>query len=182
MGLDMHLYKKTYVQNWEHQTPEQRHTISVKLGDNVREDIKPDRIAYIVEQVAYWRKFNALHNWIVDNCAEGIDECQEIYVSNDTMTELLDNLKRAKKELDRAGMKKATIQTGWDNNGDTFAEIDVYDCEDEIKEILPPASGFFFGSTQIDEYYKSEVERTIEIIDTLLREDAEGDFYYQASW
>jgi len=31
MGLDMYLYKKTYVQNWEHQTPEQRHTISVKF-------------------------------------------------------------------------------------------------------------------------------------------------------
>jgi hypothetical protein len=45
MGLDMYLYKKTYVQNWEHQTPEQRHTISVKLGDNAREDIKPHRIA-----------------------------------------------------------------------------------------------------------------------------------------
>jgi len=182
MGLDMTMYKKTYVQNWEHQKPEQKHTIIVKLGGNVREDIKPERIAYITEVVAYWRKFNALHNWIVDNCAEGRDECQEIYISQNDMENLLNALKEAKNVLDRASMKKATIQTGWDTNGDTFTDIDVYDCEDEIKEILPPASGFFFGSTQIDEYYKSEVERTIEIIDTLLREDTEGDFFYQASW
>ena len=98
------------------------------------------------------------------------------------MENLLNTLKEAKNVLDRASMKKATIQTGWDTNGDTFTDIDVYDCEDEIKEILPPASGFFFGSTQIDEYYKNDVERTIEIIDTLLREDAAADFYYQASW
>ena len=182
MGLDMYMYRRSYVQNWEHQTPEQRHTISVKLGDNVREDIKPDRIAYLIERVAVWRKFNALHNWIVDNCAEGIDECQEICISQNDMENLLNTLKRAKKELDRAGMKKATIQTGWDSNGDTFAEIDVYDCEDEIKDILPPTSGFFFGSLQIDEYYKNEVERTIQVIDNLLKEDAGGDFYYQASW
>lgn len=182
MGLDMHLYKKTYVQNWEHQTPEQRHTISVKLGDNVREDIKPDRIAYIVEQVAVWRKFNALHNWIVDNCAKGIDECQEIYIGQNDMQNLLNTLKEAKNVLDRASMKKETIKIGMNNDGDIFSDIDVYDCEDDIKDILPPVSGFFFGSTQIDEYYKNDVERTIEIIDNLLREDAAADFYYQASW
>jgi hypothetical protein len=182
MGLDMYLYRRNYVQNWEHQTPEQRHTISVKLGDNVREDIKPDRIVYIVEQVAYWRKFNALHNWIVDNCAEGIDECQEICISQDKMKDLSKTLKKAKRVLSKASLKKETIQIGMNKDGDIFSDIDVYDCEDEIRDILPPASGFFFGSTQIDEYYKSEVERTIEIIDTLLREDAEGDFFYQASW
>ena len=182
MGLDMYLFKKNYVQNWEHQTPEQRHTISVKLGDNVREDIKPDRIAYITEQVAYWRKFNALHNWIVDNCAEGRDECQEICISQNDMENLLNTLKDAKNVLDRASMKKITIKIGMNNDGDIFSDIDVYDCEDDIKDILPPTSGFFFGSTNIDEYYKNEVERTIQLIDNLLIEDAEGDFYYQASW
>ena len=28
------------------------------------------------EEVAYWRKFNALHNWFVQNCQDGVDECQ----------------------------------------------------------------------------------------------------------
>lgn len=177
----MYLFKKNYVQNWEHQTPKQRHTISVKLGNNVREDIKPERIVYIVEKVAYWCKFNALHNWIIDNCAEGIDDCQEIYISNETIKELHKTLKKARKVLSKAGMKKARIRTGWDINGDTV-EVDVYDCEDEIKDILPPTSGCFFGSIQIDEYYKNQVEKTIQIIDNLLIEDAEGDFYYHASW
>ena len=109
MGLDMYMYRRSYVQNWEHQTPEQRHTISVKLGDNVREDIKPDRIAYITEQVAYWRKFNALHNWIVDNCAEGIDECQEICISQNDMENLLNTLKDAKNVLNASFVGAKTV-------------------------------------------------------------------------
>jgi hypothetical protein len=180
MGLDMYLYKKTYVQNWEHQTPEQKHTISVKLGDNVREDIRPDRIAYIVEQVAVWRKFNALHNWIVDNCAEGRDECQEIYIDGGKLAELLAILKEVKSVLDSAEMTKATIKTGWNSSGDTFEDIDVYDCQDKIRELFPPVSGFFFGSTKIDEWYKADVEKTIELLENEI--DSNGDYYYQASW
>ena len=57
----MYLYKKTYVQNWEHTSPEKRHTFEIKMGGEIRKDIKPERICYIVEQIAYWRKFNALH-------------------------------------------------------------------------------------------------------------------------
>ena len=29
MGLDMYLEKRTYVKNWDHQTPEERHTVTV---------------------------------------------------------------------------------------------------------------------------------------------------------
>jgi hypothetical protein len=56
---------------------------------------------------------------------------------------------------------------------------------------LPETQGFFFGSDCIDEYFKSDVENTIETIDGLLKEteneDAviglySGDFYYRASW
>ena len=62
MGLDMYLHKKTYVKNWDHMKPEELHEITVKKGGKVRKDIKPDRINEVVEEVAYWRKANAIQD------------------------------------------------------------------------------------------------------------------------
>lgn len=165
MGLDMYLYRKNYVQNWSHTLPEERHIITIKKGENVREDIKPERIAYITEQVAYWRKFNALHSWFVEKCGGGVDECQEIHISRQDLQDLLYTL----------NMVMAAIE-GEDN--------------DKIQELLPPVGGFFFGSTDIDKYYKQKVEDTIQIIEGLINEESDdeeainvdGYFFYQASW
>lgn len=156
----MYLYKKTYVQNWEHNPPEQQHQIEVKKNGVVRNDIKPNRICYITEQVAYWRKFNALHGWFVNECGGGIDECQNINVDEDKLVELLETLKKV---------------------SDNFTLA---------KELLPPVQGFFFGGDEIDEYYKEDVNSTIKIIEELLKEHEQskeyglysGDFEYRASW
>lgn len=156
----MYLYKKTYVQNWEHNPPEQHHQIEIKRGGVLRKDIKPNRICYITEQVAYWRKFNALHGWFVNNCASGVDECQDINVDEDKMKELLETLKEVSSNFDKA------------------------------EELLPPTQGFFFGGDEVDEYYKEEVISTIKIIEDLLEEHEQskehglysGDFEYRASW
>jgi hypothetical protein len=187
MGLDMYLYKKTYVKNWEHTAKEFKHSFSVKIGGKVRKDIKPERISYITEEVAYWRKFNALHGWFISNCADGKDECQEIYVDRDKMEELLGVLKQVSKLLNNS---KTVVKVLQDWNGKDY-EVTTFDCEDEVKNIFSPTQGFFFGSDEIDGYYKEEVEETIETIDGLLKEteneDAvkglySGDFYYRASW
>ena len=46
-------------------------------------------------------------------------------------------------------------------------------------ELLAPRSGFFFGSTEPDEYYYNELQRTADEIEKL----NEGDsYYYQSSW
>lgn len=186
MGLDMYLYKKTYVKNWDHYPAEKQNKITVKMGGKTRKDIKPERISYITEQVAYWRKFNALHNWFVQKCGKGIDECQEIYIGEDKIEEILDILKKVKEVLDKS--KKVTKVVSEGSRGEKY-EISTYDCEDEINELLPPTSGFFFGGTDIDDYYKQDVEESIKIFETLLKENKEfdgvgfsGDFYYQASW
>jgi len=49
--------------------------------------------------------------------------------------------------------------------------------------LLPTASGFFFGSTDIDEYYWEDLQDTIDGVTKVL-EDFPEDFYfeYQASW
>jgi hypothetical protein len=182
MGLDMYLYKKHYVQNWEHTKPEARHTITIKKGNDVREDIKPERIVYITEQIGYWRKFNALHNWLINECAEGEDNCKEIYISSDKLFELLSTLKEVKKVIGNAKKKKVSVQTGWSSDGDTYAEIEVYDCDEELEQLFPTRSGFFFGSTEYDDWYKADVEKTIELIESELVDIDKYDYCYQASW
>ena len=187
MGLDMYLYKKTYVKNWEHTAKELKHSFSVKIGGKVRKDIKPERIAYITEEVAYWRKFNALHGWFVEQCASGIDECQEIYIGREKMEELLKVLKQVSELLNNSKLVVKVLK----NWNEQDYEVKTFDCEDEVKDIFSPTQGFFFGSDCIDEYFKSDVEDTIETIDGLLKETENedevkglysGDFYYRASW
>lgn len=182
MGLDMYLYKKTYVKNWEHTAPEYRHKIVVRKDGKIRKDIKPERISYIIEQVGYWRKFNALHGWLVQNCANGEDNCQEIYVSKKMMDELLNILLKVKSLMDNSEKKTLTAKD-WN---DKDYEYEVYECEDEVRKLLSPTEGFFFGDSNIDEYYKEQVEYTIDLMKNLLKEIKQDDYFstifYQASW
>ena len=60
---------------------------------------------------------------------------------------------------------------------------------EEIKELLPTADGFFFGSTEYDEYYLKDIKNTIEILEKVIKEDEElnkqgfyPDYEYRASW
>jgi len=45
--------------------------------------------------------------------------------------------------------------------------------------LLPPTEGFFFGSTDIDDWYWKYLQDTIAIIDAL---PPEGEVYYHSSW
>lgn len=161
MGLDMYLSKRTYVKNWDHMSDSQKHNITVKQGDKIREDIKPERISYITEEVGYWRKFNALHNYIVQNCADGVDNCQEIEISKDEMKEILEVLIKVH------NMKNTLLEGG---------------NTEKLDDLFPTSKGFFFGSTEYDEYYFQDVKDTIELFTELLKEDTNDYFTYQASW
>ena len=49
--------------------------------------------------------------------------------------------------------------------------------------LLPTTSGFFFGSTNYDEMYMSDIRDTIEIIDRALElNESDWDIYYRSSW
>ena len=52
--------------------------------------------------------------------------------------------------------------------------------------VLPTTSGFFFGSTEYDEYYKQDLEQTKEIIEKYLAlpDDTRKKYelYYHSSW
>jgi hypothetical protein len=162
MGLDMYLSKRTYVKNWSFQKDKEKHKVTIKLDGKVRKDIKPSRVTYVVEEVAYWRKANHIHNWFVQNCQGGVDECQ----TSDVQLEQLEELRDA-------------CQTALDNKGN----------EEAVENALPTASGFFFGGTEYDEYYYNDCQETIDFINAILKEEENkpegcygGEYEYRASW
>lgn len=155
MGLDMYLKREHYVKNWDHNPEDKKFNITINRGGKPY-PIDPERISYITEEIMYWRKFNALHNWIVNNCANGVDECQRIYMSNNDLVDLYNTLKEVSVDNDKA------------------------------EELLPTTAGFFFGGTDYDEYYFDQVNRTIEELRPYIQDIHENsfnsDFVYQASW
>jgi hypothetical protein len=181
MGLDMYLSKKTYVKQWSHIEPEKQFQVEVKRGGEPYTDIKPERVSYVTEGVGYWRKFNALHNWFVENCQDGKDECQESYVDREKLEELIVTLHEVKNILETSPKKKVQVKNGWSNGEDSFVEIEVVEDSEKLDDLFPTSSGFFFGGTEYDEYYQEQVNETIELITDLLKDET-GDYYYQASW
>ena len=184
MGLDMYLNRKTYVKNWAHHQEDERHEVTVKRGGQVREDIKPSRVTYITEEVAYWRKANAIHRWFVETCQNGEDDCREAYV---TIAQVRDLVTVCKQVL-------STVETvdGVINNGTTHYP-DGTVVQNELpgqvvaqkaiaEKLLPSRGGFFFGNTDYDEYYLSDLKRTVELLEPLLAEDSDGSLYYHSSW
>ncbi len=76
MGLDMYLTgEKFFWTDWEH--PE----------NNIMEDgfrLKAKRY-----ELGYWRKHPDLHGYIVETFADGKDECQEIELSKEDISQIL---------------------------------------------------------------------------------------------
>lgn len=161
MGLDMYLSKKTYVQRWDHQAPEEKHEVVVTKGGEVLDRIQPERVTYVHEQIGTWRKANSIHKWFVDNVQEGKDDCGEYYVGIDDLMNLLNLCKEVVQNPSRA------------------------------ETLLPTQSGFFFGDIEYDEFYIKDLERTIGILETALsekyfdkngREFYSGEYFYSSSW
>lgn len=151
MGLDMYLSKKTYVKHWDHKGDD-NYEIIVKKAGKVVESINTKQITNIEEEVGYWRKANAIHQWFVDNVQDGVDECQESFVPVSKLQELLDICLYIKKDNKLAD------------------------------ELLPTQGGFFFGSTDYDEWYLQTIDQTIEILEKIDLENTTDNFYYQSSW
>jgi hypothetical protein len=84
---------------------------------------------------------------------EGEDDCKEYYVSREKLEEL--------KNLCEQVLANRSLAA----------------------ELLPSISGFFFGGTEYDDWYFSDLELTVEIVnDTLLLSEKDWNFYYQSSW
>jgi len=182
MGLDMYLSKKTYVQNWDFMKPEDLHTVSVLKNNEPVPYIQPHRVSYIMESVMRWRKSNQIHNWFVNNVQSGQDDCGEYHVSVDQLKELLKVCKTVLEHIEKSEKTKQIVEVGWSDGKPMMGEVEVY-ASPEIEELLPTTDGFFFGSTEYDEYYVSDIKDTITGLETILSEDnTNGEFYYESSW
>jgi len=72
--------------------------------------------------------------------------------------------------------------------------LDYDDIESILKALkdtenpIKPVKGFYFGSQDMDEWYKEDVKNAIEVFESVLKDMDNGfgkrylDFYYQASW
>lgn len=191
MGLDMYLekcnrkawgYKDFDIDDVKQNNPE------------LYEEIKPFlsiRGEYchwesIFQDVGYWRKANAIHRWFVDNVQNENDDCGYYEVSKEQAEELLDICKKVKEGTQ---LEKGMVENGYrfDENGNRipFLEEGMTIVNPEVaKELLPTQSGFFFGSTEYDEYYMQDIDATIEILTKALAEvDFEREMLvYSASW
>lgn len=181
MGLDMHLEKRTYVKNWNHQDKKDKHEITIKQGGKILEDIDTKKITNIIEEAGYWRKANHIHRWFVENIQEGNDDCKDYYVDTEDMEKLLKACEEVKKSLINSPTKKVKIKTGWNQDGDIFEEIDVFTDTETAKKLLPNQSGFFFGGVEYDEWYLNDIKYTIKVLEKALKNET-GEFYYSSSW
>ena len=105
-------------------------------------------------EVAYWRKANAIHGWIVNNTHE-VDQDILYVVKMEHVVQLRDVCKQ------------------------------VTEAHDEglAMELLPPASGFFFGSNEVGEYYWDYVAETVTTLSAIIQENPDdAEFEYYASW
>ena len=154
MGLDMYLYASKYTSpaEWRPEDERKKFKEILKAIDGEK-FVDTDLPSVTVDlKVGYWRKANQIHQWFVDNVQDGNDNCAEYYVDRDKLIELRELCKLALKDKGKA------------------------------EELLPTQSGFFFGSTEIDEWYFQDVNATIEIINRCLEMPDTWTFKYQSSW
>ena len=188
MGLDMYLSRKKFIgANYEHRKI--IGSINIKQ-DNKVIPIDFKKVSYIEEAVGYWRKANGIHKYFVDKCQDGVNDCKQYYVSTDVLKELLNICKTIKEKVI---MKKGKIKTGMrmtENGWEPIMKEGKYISNPEICEkLLPTEDGYFFGSTEYDEYYMQDIEYTIKLLEELLEEDKKlqeqevwCDYCYQSSW
>jgi len=162
VGLDMYLYRREYISgwDWENKDSKDREMYDCILEYTGAKRCASSPHAQIEVCVAYWRKANSIHGWFVNQLADGVDECQSIYVSKEDLEKL--RLACHNVLLAPAGIKAEDIAAQYG---------------------LLPTPGFFFGSYEMDEYYDQDLRNTISQIDDVLSASGEwSDFIYRASW
>lgn len=155
MGLDQYLYAKCYTSPGDWLGKERNELFDkVVEATGAQQFMTKEMPSVCVDiKVGQWRKANQVHQWFVDNCQNGEDDCREAYVSREQLIELRD---LCEKVLADHGL---------------------------AEELLPTASGFFFGNTNYDEWYFSDLQDTVLIInEALVNVPADYDFAYGSSW
>jgi hypothetical protein len=161
MGLDMYLYARKFVDYDfdldfdKRPTRIQANPVTqdlVAAGITTEDWYNGRHIRYVEIEIGYWRKVNQVHAWFVRTLADGVDECQKIPVPRVKIAEI--------KALCEAIKADPTV----------------------APDTLPSQSGFFFGSTDYDEWYMMGIDQTLKIIELVEKLPDGWELYYQASW
>lgn len=203
MGLDMYLYR--YPKSKTRKQIDKESEDLWKKGIDEWESGFKD-----VYQVAYWRKVNFLHGWIVRNLADGVDECQEIQIGKEDFETLHELVEKACNIILKSNLipqkniapdgsweakyvnddSKPIIPVRWNDKGKEFDGIDedvTYkldnDACDKLSEILPFEGGFFFGSYIYGLCYARNMLELRETVAKILEDYRDDyDYVYKASW
>jgi len=191
MGLDMYLYASRYVGRWEHSLPEERAQADAILDAAGLAGYQIENAGVEVQAtVMYWRKANSIHRWFVENCQGSVDDCRRAYVSVDQLVTLRDLCQRVLDHIELVPDMVSAAQTYEDGAWKSIMEPGQVILNPEVaQELLPATSGFFFGSTEYDQWYYEDLQRTRAGLDRVLdlhRADTKAgrflDFYYHSSW
>jgi hypothetical protein len=110
-------------------------------------------VQYEVEEIAQWRKANAIHCFFDARVANGVDNCVEYVVATSDVRDLLERV------------------------------TEVLEHPEGAARQLPTMAGFFFGSLDYDERYRDELERTHQLLaDALAKAKPDDEFVYSAWW
>lgn len=183
MGLDQYLKAKKYVSGWKSDPDSEYEKIVELLG---QASVKGGPGMTIEMTAAYWRKANAIHKWFVDNAQDGNDDCGEYHVEKHQLKALVECCKTV--------METVNITEGLVGDGSTHypdGTVEHHTTKGRVitnpgvaNRLLPTTDGFFFGSTDYDEWYIQDLERTIEQLEPIINGDEfDGyELYYQSSW
>lgn len=155
MGLDIYLLKKIYVGAG---TGSQRFKIDGTIDirrNGFRIPIDLNRIQEITECVGYWRKFAALHQWMLDNALSGKNDCREHLISIETLLKLKTDCE--------------SIIYGEDEWINHAKKIFCHLCFENATQ------------EQLNEFL-SEIRYTYQILSDLSVSTREATYYYRASW
>lgn len=156
MGLDMYLDARVSVYKpWGGETASEQRLAAEVAAEALGLPASGNLdYIYVQREAAYWRKANAIHNWFVENVQNGVDECQRSGVSREQLRELMELCQKLLTARDNALSMSS----------------------------LPPKSGFFFGGTEVDEYYYRDLQDTVDQLLPLLSLPDTVQFEYHASW
>lgn len=158
MGLDMYLEAHRYVGGWDH-TPDEDKDIfrAVASAIGLTDFISDGSPSITVKgNIGYWRKANQIHKWFVDNVQDE-DDCKDHYVGREYLSKLRALCQRILEAPPGTQQKLAA-------------------------DLLPPQSGFFFGETDLNEWYFKDLQDTVKIVDKCLGMPESFEFYYRSSW
>ena len=134
-----------------------------------------------MEEAGYWRKANAIHNYFVTNIQNGNDDQRAYRVPKRVFKDLLAKCTAILELAMAEGFRPEPDENG--NYQDGFkASAKLTDL---CNEQLPTQGGFFFGSTDYDDWYFHQIHYTKKLIEGIFEAwdtDGHKSYYYSCWW